>query len=166
MFKKLLNKLSGDFPPKFIPLCDQCRTAYTVAGLSKPPSLPYDEMVIGLHIHGLLCESFCGVTGRLLKTVRIIPLILAKKSREASNILSELGINCRNCQKSLITMAIFIHYTSIDDFKSRVQVLRNKDLICDNCHSISVNRYQDHAKPLENILQSSENDMATILNNL
>ena len=162
MFKKLVNALIGDFPPKFVPLCDNCRTAYTVTGLIKPPQTTFEELVFILYIHDLLCTKICGVTRKKhLNAIRDTPRLLSEINNKASYIYHELGINCRQCQISLLTMAIFIQDTNIIDFNSHTQILRRKNLICNSCQCISVDQYDSHVKAIESIMLSSESVVAT-----
>ena len=99
MFKRLLGKILGDFPPKGLDLCDQCRTAYTVASIFKPP-LNYDQLVDILYNFALLCPKPCGV-------------VVSKPPQpgigfKTLQLFLRSGISCHNCRISLLTMAHII----------------------------------------------------------
>ena len=95
MFRRLLNTLLGDSLPKWLDLCDQCRTAYIAAGIFNPP-LNYNQLVDILYNFALLCSKPCGV-------------VLSKPPQpgigfKALQLFLSSGINCHHCRIALLTM--------------------------------------------------------------
>lgn len=127
MLKWLGRKLFGDFPPKSVSLCEQCRTALAVAGIIKPP-ISFDEMSAVLYEFGLLCRTPCG-KGSFIKP-DYLPL-----RHSSANILQQIpekyGVECGRCRLSLTTMSCLVN----DDYNFRRALPRmlDKELVCQSC---------------------------------
>lgn len=152
MFRKLLGKLLGDFPPKGLNLCDQCRTAYTSAGIFTPP-LNYDQLVDILYNFALLCPKPCGV-------------VFPKPPQpgigfRALQLFLRSGISCHNCRVALLTMTHIVsiittlrpEFSPSNHLIAETYMLKGENLICDECLSAFRENYQGLMSDLEKILQ-------------
>ena len=129
MFRRLLGKLLGDFPPKGLHLCDKCQIAYTVAGVIHPP-ITLDELVELLYQYGMLCDKPCGTVNR-----HLLPQQHSAIS-ELPEIFQKSGINCQNCTVSFIILSIFAQ-TERDVTRAATD-LQRKHLICNQCLHVFV----------------------------
>ena len=138
MLKKLLNKLIGDFPPKWVTLCEKCRTAYTVSGLfvNRPP---YKELVSMLYECALLCDEPCysGVDPGTL------PLQSPIGHQSQLLFIREMDITCERCRTALLTMMAFTDI--VNDYESIANTLHSKDLVCQECLLKFIKYYQNNS---------------------
>lgn len=135
MLKWLARKLAGDFPPKHIPLCDKCRTAYTVAGIIKP-QISFDQMIGTLHQFGLLCVDPCGNF--------INPNQLPQQHSSAFELpetFKRYGINCGRCRTALVTLSTLLR--DENDIYRVVPDMLNKNLVCSTCLNAFTNNIND-----------------------
>jgi hypothetical protein len=152
MFKKLLNAIIGDFPPKHAHLCHQCRTAYTVVGIFNPP-LKYGQLEDLLYNFALLCPKPCGAL-RSKPTQPPVGFRLLK-------LFQESGINCHYCRIALLTMIQIVSVSTAtnDNFIPTPQLvgethlLMEKNLICDECSSAFLENHDDLMENLEKIVR-------------
>ena len=128
MLKRLLRSIIGEFPPKHVPLCDTCRTAYTVAGIIKPP-YSFNRMVASIYHFGLLCENPCG---NFVKPHRQPPQNPA--NHKWTEIMERFEIDCKQCQTAILTMSFLVE-NEIDAVDIVTPKLLEKQLICKECYS-------------------------------
>ena len=121
MFRRLLGKLLGDFPPKNANLCDKCRTSYTVTGIIKPP-MSYDQLVEYLYSHGLLCINPCGVMSNTALTPP------PPEYFQLDTVLQDHGISCGRCRTAFLTGMAFDF-----DIAKTMPALIEKDIVCRSC---------------------------------
>ena len=147
MFKKLFKTIFGDFPPKLAPLCDTCRSAYTVSRIIKSP-LDYDHLVDFLHHNSLLCPKLCGV----FRAERFDPP--PPHGAQAHLLLLRSDIVCEKCRTSLLTMMTFSYDMGIKNQGLIIDSLRQEGLVCDSCLPIFLERFQEIESALSDLLKT------------
>lgn len=125
MFKFLKKSLNSARP------CMMCDNSFKAANMFRPP-LTFKKLQHLLYQIGVLCSKPCGITN----TSSLNP-----PNYEMLNILKEYDIKCSVCRYTLLIASALTH--DDEHFAVVVPRLIEKGLLCEDCLSIFVDKFND-----------------------